>query len=99
MDKFTKYTLILMAIIVAAMIVAAYIGVFVVGGDMETAYISIIEEEAEKLGLSFGHPIELDETGEYMGFTVAGAISGFIIGYMIPTIFEKPKNKGGNRNA
>lgn len=88
-----------MVTVVAAMIAAAYIGVFVFGGDMETAYISIIEEEAEKLGLSFGHPIELDETGEYIGFTVAGAISGFIIGYMIPVIFEKPKSKGGDKNA
>lgn len=88
-----------MVMIVAAMIAATYIGVFIVGGDMETAYISMIEEEAEKLGLSFGHPIELDEAGEYIGFTVAGAISGFIIGYMIPVIFEKPKPKGGDKNA
>lgn len=85
--------------IVAAMILATYIGVFVVGGEMETAYISIIEEEAEKLGLSFSHPVELDEVGEYIGFTVAGAISGFIIGYMTPVIFEKPKTEGGNKNA
>ncbi|MEM2953374.1 MAG: hypothetical protein QXU21_03770 [Candidatus Bathyarchaeia archaeon] len=101
MDKFTKYAFLIMVIAVAAMIIATYIGVYVYGGNMETKYITIIEEEAEALGLNFGHLFELGETGEYIGFSVAGAICGFIIGYIIPSVFEKEKQppKGGEKLA
>lgn len=91
MDKFTKYSLLLMTMIVVAMIISTYVGVFVFGGDMETAYISIMEEAAKDLGLSYGYLIELDEISEYIAFTIAGAVSGFIIGYLIPTVLEKPR--------
>lgn len=91
MDKFTKYSLLLMTMIVVAMIISTYVGVFIFGGDMETAYISIMEEAAKDLGLSYGHLIELDEVSEYIVFTIAGAVSGFIIGYLIPTVLEKPR--------
>ncbi|MBC7130514.1 hypothetical protein H5T51_04765 [Candidatus Bathyarchaeota archaeon] len=99
MDRFTKYALMLMVAAVGAMIIATYIGVFIVGGEMETTYIVMIEEEAENLGLNFGHLVELGEEGEYIGFTAAGAISGFIIGYLIPPLFEKTEKKGGVENA
>lgn len=99
MDKFTKYALLLMTASVAAMIIATYIGVFIFGGKMETKYVSIIEGEAENMGLSFGHLVELGEEGEYVGFAAAGAISGFIIGYLIPPIFENQKGKEASINA
>lgn len=101
MDNFTKYALLIMVIAVAAMVIATYVGVYVYGGNMETKYITVIEEEAEALGLNFGHLIELGETGEYIGFTVAGALCGFIIGYIIPSVFEKEKQmpKGGEKHA
>ncbi len=101
MDKFTKYALIIMVAAVAAMIIATYVGVHLYGGNMETKYIAVMEEEAEALGLNFGHLVELGETGEYIGFSVAGAICGFIIGYIIPSVFEKEKQqlKGGEKLA
>jgi hypothetical protein len=73
----------------------------VYGGEMETKYVTIIEEEAESQGLNFGHVIELGETGEYIGFTVAGAICGFIAGYLIPSVFEKKERtlEGGEKHA
>ncbi|MDW7971184.1 MAG: hypothetical protein RMI53_04935 [Nitrososphaerota archaeon] len=95
MDKFTKYVLLIMAISVIGMVAATYVGVFIFGGTMETKYISIIEEYAEKAGVSFWHPIELGEEGEYIAFTLAGATAGFIIGHLIPSIFEKNKAMGG----
>lgn len=92
MDKFTKYVLIVMVVAVLGMVAATYIGVFVFGGNMETKYVTIIEEHAEELGLSFWHPVELGEEGEYIAFTLAGAAAGFVIGYLIPPLFEKPKS-------
>ena len=101
MDKFTKYALLIMVVAVAAMIIATYVGVYVYGGNMETKYVTMIEEEAEALGLNFGHLVELGETGEYVGFSVAGALCGLIIGYIIPSVFEKEKQtlKGGEKLA
>lgn len=98
MDKFTKYAFLVMVVIVVAMVISTYIGIFVVGGSMETTYISIMEEAAKELGLSYGHLIELDEVGEYIAFTIAGAVSGFVVGYLIPVVFEKPKPMKGEEN-
>ena len=89
MDKFTKYAVMVMVAAVVAIVVSSYIGVFVFGGNMESRYIAMIEEQAEKLGLLFGHVIELSVEGEYVGFFIAGAVGGSIIGYLIPSVFEQ----------
>lgn len=89
MDKFERYAIIVMIGIVTAMAIGAYLGVFIVGGEMETRYIVIIEEQAEQLHLNPTHLVELGETGEYIAFSVAGAIAGLVIGYLIPQIFEE----------
>jgi len=102
MDKFTKYVLLIMVAAVALMIISTYIGIFIYGGSMETKYITIIENEAEELGLNFGHLVELGEEGEYIAFSAAGAIAGFLMGYLIPPIFETKKTakqNGGEANA
>lgn len=98
MDRFTKYVLLIMTTSVVSMIVATYIGVFIFEGDMETKYISIIEEYAKRAGVSFWHPIEFDEIGENIAFTLAGAITGLIVGYLTPSIFEKNKALRGELN-
>jgi ABC-type cobalt transport system substrate-binding protein len=98
MDRFTKYVLVVMLVAVAAIVVSTYIGVYVFGGSMETKYMAIIEEQAQELGLPFSHVVELGETGEYVGFTLAGAIGGFIIGYLIPPIFEQKTEKQRRAN-
>lgn len=89
MDRFTKYALLIMVVAVLGMIVATYVGVFIFGGNMETKYMTVIEEHAEEAGVSFWHPIELSEEGEYVAFILAGAAAGFIVGYLTPSIFEK----------
>jgi hypothetical protein len=88
-DKFTKYALITMSAIVTGLIVSTYIAFIIFGSSIfETRYIVVIEEQAKQLGLAFGHVVELGEMGEYVGFFIAGALSGLIIGYLIPSIFE-----------
>lgn len=99
MDRFTKYVLLIMAVAVFGMIAATYVGIFVFEGSMETKYITIIEEHAEEVGVSFWHPIELSEEGEYVAFTLAGAAAGFVIGYLTPSIFEKTKTLTGESNV
>ena len=89
MDRFTKNILMTMIGLVAAMVIGAYLGVFVFKGDMETKYIKVIEEQAAEQHLEPTHIVELDEVGEYVGFSAAGAIGGFIIGYLLPSIFER----------
>jgi len=88
-----------MAVAVFGMIAATYVGIFVFGGSMETKYITIIEEHAEEVGVSFWHPIELGEEGEYVAFTLAGAAAGFVIGYLTPSIFKKTKTSAGGSNV
>jgi len=92
-DKFTKYALATMFAIVAALVVNAYVGVVVFGGNMETGYIKIIEGEAEQQGLTPSHVVELDEVGEYISFFIAGAAGGFLVGWLIPTISEQTRRK------
>ena len=94
MDKFTKYTLITMTAIVAAMLVSTYVGYTVFGSSIfETRYLTVIEDSAKQLGLVIGHPIELDIEGEFVGFTLAGVIAGFIIGYLLPSVFGQTEVK------
>ena len=89
MDKFTKYALMLMTAIVALMLVSTYVGYMTFGSSIfETRYLTVIEDSAKQLGLVVGHPIELGMEGEYIGFTLAGVISGLIIGYLIPSVFS-----------
>ena len=89
MDKFTKYALILMTAIVALMLVSTYVGYITFGSSIfQTRYLTVIEDQAKPLGLAFGHPIELGIEGEYIGFTLAGVISGLIMGYLIPSVFS-----------
>jgi membrane protein DedA with SNARE-associated domain len=87
-DRFTKYALLTMFAIVAVLTVCTYVGYSVFGSSIfETKYLTVIEDQAKQLGLVFGHVIELGETGEYVGFTLAGVIAGFVIGYLIPLVF------------
>jgi hypothetical protein len=89
MDKFTKYALILMTAIVVLMLISTYVGYMTFGSSIfETRYLTVIEDQARQLGVTIGHPIELGQVGEYIGFTLAGIISGLIIGYLIPSVFS-----------
>jgi hypothetical protein len=91
MERYTKNALILMIGLVLIMVTGTYVGAIVLKGDMETKYTKVMEEEAEAAHLSLTHLVELDETGEYIGFTIAGAISGLAIGYLWPSVFEQKR--------
>ncbi len=88
MDKFTKYTLLTMTAIVLAMLISTYVGYMIFGSSIfETRYLTVIEDQARQIGVTIGHPIELGVGGEYVGFTLAGVVAGFIIGYLFPSVF------------
>ena len=94
MDKFTKYALMAMVAIVGSMLVTTYVGYTLFGSSIfNTRYITVMEEQAKQLGVTLHHPIELGVEGEYIGFTIAGAIAGFIIGYLFTAVFETKGEK------
>jgi hypothetical protein len=89
-DRFTKYALLTMIAILVVLMISTYVGYLIFGSSIfETKYLTVIENQARQFGLAFGHVIELDATGEYIGFGLAGVIAGFIIGYLIPSAFEQ----------
>lgn len=92
MEKLVKYALIAMTAIVVAMLVLMYVGYTAFGQSIfETRYLRVMEDQARQLGIAIGHPIELGIEGEYVGFGLAGAVSGFVIGYLIPSVFGAKK--------
>jgi hypothetical protein len=89
MEKLVKYSLITMTAVVVAMLVIMYVGYTVFGPSIfETRYLTVIEDQARALGITVGHPIELGMEGEYIGFGLAGVVAGFVIGYLIPSVFN-----------
>jgi hypothetical protein len=92
MEKLVKYALLTMTAIVVAMLITMYVGYTLFGpGVLETRYLTVMEDQAKQLGITIGHPIELGIEGEYIGFGLAGVISGFAIGYLIPSVFGGKK--------
>jgi hypothetical protein len=91
MERFTKNAIILMIGLVVFMVTGTYIGAVALKGDMETKYAKVMEEEAEAAHLSLTNLVELNEAGEYIGFTIAGAMSGLAVGYLWPTVFGQKR--------
>jgi cobalt/nickel transport system permease protein len=78
-DKFTKYALITMTLIVSIMLVSTYVGVTVFGGKMGGTDSSVASG-----GFSFlTHYTMVDE---YVVFTIGGAAGGLIVGYLLPSV-------------
>jgi ABC-type thiamin/hydroxymethylpyrimidine transport system permease subunit len=85
-DKFTKYALLGMVLIVAIMTISAYIG-FIVGGNAAT------DDKVNNMagGGSTYSPFTVEpfgETGEYVGFCTAASVGGFIVGYLFPSVLS-----------
>jgi ABC-type cobalt transport system substrate-binding protein len=79
-DKFTKYALLTMTIIIAIMLVSTYVGVNVFGGKMGGTDSSVASG-----GFSFlTHYTMVDE---YVVFTIGGAAGGLVVGYLLPSVF------------
>jgi len=90
MDKFTKYALLTMAVIVAIMVTSTYVGSVVLKGGMEGTD-SQVNNSAHATSW-FGFKFTADawgQMGEYIGFSAAGAVGGLIVGYSYPAIFSK----------
>jgi ABC-type cobalt transport system substrate-binding protein len=98
LDKFTKYALVTMTVIVAVMMALAYVGTAVLGQPMGGTDATVNENAGESepiLPLTIG---PLGEMGEYLGFGMAGVVGGFIVGYFVPTIFNKNEQPSGREN-
>ena len=85
-DRFTKYALITMVLIVVIMVVSAYVG-FIVGGNVAT------DDKVNNMagGGTAYSPIDIAKlglTGQYVGFFIAGSVGGFIVGYIFPSILN-----------
>ena len=91
-DKFTKTALVLMVVTTALFCIGAYIG-YVGGADMEGTD-GLVEEHAAEIGgreaIDYIPTIGLyGDMGEYVGFTLAGMVSGLIVGYFWTGIFGR----------
>jgi ABC-type Co2+ transport system permease subunit len=85
-DKFTKYALLTMTIIIAIMLVSTYVGVNVFGGKMGGTDSSVASG-----GFSFlTHYTMVDE---YIVFTIGGAAGGLVVGYLLPTVFGQTSKR------
>jgi hypothetical protein len=86
MDRFTKYALITIVVIVAVLVAMAYIG-YQVGGNGATD-----DKVNDKAGGGTTYsPFTIEyfgEVGEYFGFCAAGCVGGFLVGYIFPTLFN-----------
>jgi hypothetical protein len=89
MDKFTKYALSVMAIIVVVMLTSAYVG-NMVGGNVATDS-KVNNAASGNSTTTYYNPFTIEHwgvNGEYVGFFAAGCVGGFIVGYIFPTVFK-----------
>ena len=100
MDKFTKYALLTMIVIVTIMTVSTYLGAVVFKAGMEGTDATVNGAAAAHTTSWFGFSFTADalgQMGEYIGFSLAGVMGGFIVGYCFPTIFSKNKDAPSRR--
>lgn len=90
-DAFTKNTAVLLVVLVGIITASAYFG-SQVGGLEGTD--GIVEDMAAESGQRMPvTPITLDQTGEHIGFALAGVLSGLVVGYVWPFVFyRRPQN-------
>ena len=89
MDKFNKYALITVTIIVAVLLVSAYVS-YQVGGNKATDD-SVNAKASGTSKTVYYNPFTIEHwgvNGEYVGFFAAGAAGGFVVGYVYPTVFK-----------
>ena len=77
-DKFTKYALVTMTILLAIMMVLTYVGVNVFGGEMGGTDTSVSS------GTSF--LVHYSRVDQYIAFAIGGVAGGLVVGYILPTV-------------
>lgn len=100
MDRFTKYTLLTMIVIVSIMTLLAYLGAAVFKGSMEGTDATVNDMAGQYATSWFGFPFTADafgQMGEYIGFSLAGVVGGFIAGYCLPAMFSKNRDSVSRR--
>ena len=94
MDRFNKYALMTLILIVSVLLVSAYVS-YHVGGNSATD-----DNVNNKAGGGTTYsPFTIEgfgENGEYVGFCLAGCVGGFIVGYIFPTVFKQSPPGGKN---
>lgn len=77
-DKFTKYALITMTVILAIMLVLTYVGVNVFGSELGGTDTSVASGSSLLVHYS--------RVDQYIAFTIGGAAGGLVVGYLLPTV-------------
>ena len=99
-DKFEKYALLVMTLVVALMIASTYIGAVLLRAEMQGTDATV--NNSTHVTSWFGLPFTttaIGQFGEYIGFSLAGIAGGLIVGYSFPRIFSDNKTtyqKEGN---
>jgi ABC-type cobalt transport system substrate-binding protein len=94
LDRFTKYALLTMTVIVAVLMVLAYVGTAVLGQEMGGTDATVNENAGESEPILPVTIAPLGEMGEYIGFGMAGVVGGLIVGYFVPVILNKKEPSG-----
>jgi hypothetical protein len=89
MDRYTKYALIAMVLVVSIMTVSAYVG-YIVGGNVATDN-KVNNAASGSSTTVYYNPFTIEhwgQSGEYAGFFSAGCAGGFIVGYIFPSVMS-----------
>ena len=100
MDKFTKYALLTMVIIVAVMIVSAYFSSMVGGNAATDDTVNTAARGGSTIDVYY-NPFTVEpwgRHGEYVGFTAVGCFGGFMAGYLFSSVFEGNRVALGRKN-
>ena len=95
MDKFDRNALIGLALMCAIIIAFFYVGT-ALGRSLEGTDAQV-GDAAAAVGHGTPHAslYELDQNGEYAGFTTVGLLGGFATGYLWVMAFDETSNKRG----
>jgi len=90
MDRFTKYTLLVMVLIVAIMTVSAYVS-YSVGGNAATDD-AVNNAASGSTTTVYYNPFTVEPWGvhgEYVGFFSVGCFGGLLVGYLFPGVMSR----------
>lgn len=77
-DKFTKYALITMTLMLSIMLVLTYVGANVFGGEMGGTDTSVSS--------GFNFLVHYSRADQYIAFAIGGSVGGLVVGYLLPTV-------------
>ena len=88
-DKFTKYALLALAVILVIQLVLTYIGVNVFGGEMGGTDTSVASGSSLLVHYS--------RVDQYIAFGIGGAAGGLVVGYLLPTVLGQLSKRTGDK--